>query len=246
MGIIIDITSGKGGTGKSTLTANVGVALALLGSRVLVADADAGLRAQDMLLGVAGDVVYDIGDVLAGRCETLKAIAATRWQGLSLFPAPAEDDEAAAALFPRLCRGLAQYYDFVLLDSPAGMGAWARAAAAAADMALVVATADPVCVRDADRTAALLLGQGCRNIRLVINRVQPRILKKRLPGGLDAVIDAAAVQLIGVVPEDGRVTLAAFDAAPVVRTGEERGGAPAAFGHIARRLRGEDVPLSPY
>lgn len=126
------------------------------------------------------------------------------------------------------------------------MGPWARASAASADQALVVATADPVCVRDADRMAGLLLGQGCDSIRLVINRVQPRILKKRLPGGLDAVIDAAALQLIGVIPEDGRVTLAAFDAAPVVRSAEERGGAPAAFCRIARRLRGEELPLNPY
>lgn len=244
MGKVILVTSGKGGTGKSTLTVNCGMALSLLGNRVLLIDTDAGLSALDIMLGVSDRVVYDLSDILYGRCEPNKAIVETSWKRLSLLPAPVCDDEqdCTKALF-QLCKGLRSYYDFILLDSPAGLGKWARAAAAAADQALLVVTPDPVCIRDADRMAGQILSRHTMDIRLVINRVQPNILRKKLEGGLDVIIDASAVQLIGVVPEDRQITFAAYDSRPVVHTTEEHGGAAEAYCNIARRLHGKDVPL---
>lgn len=244
MGKVISITSGKGGTGKSTLTVNCGMALSLLGSTVLLVDTDAGLRALDVLLGISGEVVYDLADVLCRRCEPAKAILKTPCEHLFFLPAPAVDDDGACSgALSDLCRGLQRHYDFILLDSPAGMGPWARAAAESADAALLVVTPDPVCIRDADRMAGHVLSRYLSDFRLVINRVQPGVLRKKLEGGMDAIIDAAAVQLIGVVPEDKRVTFCAYDEKPLVQSLGVRGGAAEAFCNIARRLRGEDVPL---
>ncbi len=244
MGKIILVTSGKGGTGKSTFTVNCGTALALLGQKVLLIDTDAGLRALDMMLSVSDEVVYDLADVLDNRCKASMAILQTHCTNLSLLPAPSTNEEPfSVKAFQRLCQGLSRYFDIILLDSPAGCGAWAQSAAQAADQALVIATADPVSIRDADVIAGKILSNHLSNIRLIINRVQPRILQKKLHGGLDTVIDAAAVQLIGIIPEDDRITLAAFDGHPIVRSTAARNGAARAFCNIARRLLGENVPL---
>ncbi|ADU25875.1 AAA family ATPase [Ethanoligenens harbinense] len=244
MGTVISVTSGKGGTGKSTFTVNCGAALALSGKTVLLVDADAGLRSLDIMLRVSDQVVYDLADILQGRCEPAKAIVKTPWNRLSMIPAPAADEETGCAdALQKLCRGLCQYYDFILLDSPAGMGTWAKATAAAADLAILVVTPDPVCIRDADRMAGRVLSGLVPEIRLVINRVQPQLLRKKLDGGLDVIIDAAAVQLLGVVPEDRRIALAAYDGDPIVHTPDAHGGAAEAYCNIARRLLGEDIPL---
>lgn len=220
------------------------MALSLLKNRVLLIDTDAGLRALDIMLGISDRVVYDLADILSGRCEPAKAIVKTPWGRLSLLPAPVVEDECdSAEALSELCKQLRQCFDFIFLDSPAGMGKWARAAAAAADQAILVVTPDPVCIRDADRMAGHVLSRHVDDIRLVINRVQPNILRKKLDGGLDVIIDAASVQLIGIVPEDRQISLAAYDGKPVVQTLHTRGGAAEAYCNIARRLCGEDVPL---
>lgn len=244
MGTVISVTSGKGGTGKSTFTVNCGAALALSGKKVLLIDADAGLRSLDIMLRVSDQVVYDLADVLCNRCEPGTAIIRTPWKRLSVLPAPATDDEGGCADALRdLCRGISRYYDFILLDSPAGMGAWAKATAAAADLAILIVTPDPVCIRDADRMAGRVLAGLVPEIRLVINRVQPQLLRKKLDGGLDVIIDAAAVQLLGIVPEDRHIALAAYDGDPIVHTPDAHGGAAEAYCNIAHRLLGEDIPL---
>lgn len=244
MGKVILVTSGKGGTGKSTLTVNCGMALSLLGNRVLLVDTDAGLRSLDIMLGVSDRVVYDLSDILNGRCEPDKAILTTSWKRLSLLPAPVFDDEQDyTKALRQLCDCLRPQFDFILLDSPAGMGKWARAAAAAADQALLVVTPDPVCIRDADRMAGQILSRHAMDIRLVINRVRPNVLRKKLDGGLDVIIDAAAIQLVGIIPEDKRIAFTAYDSRPIVHTLEDHGGAAEAYCNIARRLHGRDVPL---
>lgn len=245
MGEAVLITSGKGGAGKSTFAVNCGAALARLGRRVLIVDADAGLRSVDLLLSVQDNVVYDLSDVLAGRCEPVKAILATGVDGLSVLPAPL--DPADEAFEPegmhRLCRGLANYYDFVLIDSAAGMGPGVMTAAAGAGRAAILAVPDPVGVRDAGRMAAALEKQGLTELRLVLNRVRPRLVRRRAAAALDRAIDSAAVQLLGVVPEDEAVVLAAFEGRPVAMEKRTRKNAAEAFGNIARRLTGEEVPL---
>ncbi|HEX3027463.1 MAG TPA: AAA family ATPase, partial [Clostridia bacterium] len=225
-----------------TFSVNCGAALAARGRKVLLVDADAGMRALDLMLSVTRSVIYDLSDVLTGRCEPVKAIIETPVEGLSLLPAPqiVSSELVEPEGMQRLCRGLTHYYDYVLIDSPAGIGSGAETAAAGADKALVVATPDPVCIRDADRIASILLNRGYGQLRLVINRVNPKLIRKKTKTDLDAVIDNAAIQLIGVVPEDERVSVASFSGTTVVSF---KKGAAVAYKNIAARLMGEDVPL---
>jgi septum site-determining protein MinD len=243
MGESVLITSGKGGCGKSTFAVNCGAAMALNGKKVLLVDGDAGLRALDLMLSVSDKVVYDLADVLAGRCEPIRAIVQTDIKDLHILPAPlsATDVMFEPGGMKRLCRGLANYYDYVLIDSSAGIGSSMATSAAAADRAIIVATPDPVSIRDADRVAAVVIKHGVTDIRLVINGIKPKLIRKKVIYGLDRAIDAAAIQLIGIVPEDEQVTVAAFRGVPVVTMGKS--GAAMAFCNIARRIAGENVPL---
>ena len=251
MGQVILVTSGKGGSGKSTLTVNCGVALAESGMKVLLIDADVGLRSLDLMLGVSDVVVYDLKDVLSGRCEPVKAIMNTPIDNLQILPAPqsAITEDIDGNEMKRLCKGLAHYYDFVIIDSPAGIGQSAITAAMGCDSAIVVATADPVCIRDADKIAVMLTKMGITNIRLVLNRIIPALIRKRFVPYLDAAIDGAAIQLIGVVPEDEQVTIASFSASILTsklnngNNNNSHKGAAQAFRNIANRLEGRDVPL---
>lgn len=237
-GIII-IASGKGGAGKSTLTVNCGVGLARLGKKTLLVDADAGLRTLDLMLGVEDRVVYDAADVLNGGCEPVKAIVATEFNGLHLLPAPQEtfDRNLLEKGFRQLCRGLSHYYDYILIDAPAGVGSGLTGIAKAASRAVLVSLPDPVSVRDGERAASVLRVCGIDHIRLVINRAHPAALGGTIPD-LDAVIDGIGVRLIGVVPEDKQVCMARGRPLPVSNR-----GAAAAFSGIAERIDGRDVPL---
>lgn len=238
-GKVVLFASGKGGVGKSSLAAGCGYALAQRGRKTLLVDADSGLRAQDLLLGVADRTVFDVGDVLAGRCEPGRAIIETSYPGLHLLPAMLEGEPEAEA-FRELLRGLAHFYGFVLVDAPAGVGAGVKAPAGAADTAVLVTTPEPVAVRDAGRAAQILRAQGVPELRLVINRVEPRLIRKKVLPNLDDVIDAAAVRLLGAVPEDKQVVAAAVLGRPVSLL---RHGAGQAVRNIAARLDGEEVPL---
>jgi septum site-determining protein MinD len=250
MGQVILVTSGKGGSGKSTLTVNCGVALAESDKKVLLIDADIGLRSLDLMLGVSDIVVYDLNDVLSGRCEPVKAIMNTSINNLQLLPAPqstvTEDIEGNE--MKRLCKGLSHYYDYVIIDSPAGIGQSTITAAMGCDRAIVVATADPVCIRDADKIAVMLTKIGITNIRLVLNRINPALIRKKFIPYLDAAIDGAALQLIGVIPEDEQVTIASFTG-KILTSKLHYGnniihkGASQAFMNIANRLEGRDIPL---
>ena len=243
MGQAILVTSGKGGSGKSTFTINCGAVLAEMGKKVLLVDGDAGLRALDLMLSVSNKVIYDLSDVLAGHCEPIKAIIDTQIKNLQILPAPlsAFDSLFEPNGMKRLCKGLTHYYDYVFIDSSAGVGSDMMTSASAADRAIIVATSDPVSLRDADRVAAVVIAQGIMNIRLVINRVKPKLIRKRVVHDLDKAIDDAAIQLIGIVPEDEQVTRSAFMGVPV--TTISKTGAALAFANIARRIIGEDIPL---
>ena len=241
MGEVIVVASGKGGTGKSSVSAGCAAALARAGNRVLLLDADAGLRSLDLMLGAVDDAVFDLGDVLAGNCEPVRAIREiSRCEGLSLMPAPqslqalAEPDDMR-----RLCKGLANYYDYLLIDAPAGIGKGFQVAAAAAGRAQVVVTPDPVCIRSGERVARLLQQEGAADRRLVINRYRPNVMKLGLVEDLDAVIDGVGLQLIGVIPEDEQIPRYAAN-------GEPLGGgctAAKAMERLARRLMGQEIPM---
>lgn len=237
------IASGKGGVGKSCCSVFLGQALARHGFRVLLIELDAGMRGLDLMLGMRERCPYDMGDVLKGMCDPYDAVTPSdSIHGLSLLSAPAgEWNEFQQADLIWLCREISAYYDWILLDAPAGIGRGFHLGLEAADRALVVVTPDPICVRDA-YTASVLLerarGSGFSQ-RLIINRVTKSAVGDSLPD-LDAVIDQAAVQLIGVVPEDSSVALSAANGVPLPASAK----AFQAFENIAWRLDGLYRPLA--
>ena len=244
MGISMVVTSGKGGAGKSTVSAGLGRALARRGLRVLLVDCDAGLRTLDSLTGTEENLVFDISDVVCGRCAPAEAIYACPTEGnLFLLPAPVSvENRVSPAVMRRLVPMLKQYYDYVLLDSPAGVGRGFSAAACAAEKALVVCGPDPVGVRGAVAVRELLEKIPVTDIRLVINRFDRADFSVGgLYEDLDAVIDHSGIRLLGVVPEDVLMTAAFLKG----QSADRRLKGMLAMERIAARLQGERVPISP-
>ncbi len=240
MGKIIAVISGKGGTGKTSLTAGVSVALAQHGQSVLCVDTDIGLKNLDLSLGMSDRVMMNFADVIFGRC-TLEWACAPHplWPNLHLLTAPMyhSDDLNPYTMTP-LMEEAARRYDYILVDAPAGVGRGFQLATCCAQRALVVSTTDASSLRDARRAVEEL--SHVRKIHLVMNRVQPKLLKK-LDTTLDHAMDKAGLQLVGVVPEDERVILYANQGRPVIQ--ERKAGAGKAYTNIARRLMGQPTPL---
>nr|WP_237076269.1 MULTISPECIES: AAA family ATPase [unclassified Neglectibacter] len=242
MGVSVVVTSGKGGVGKSTVALGLGRSLAQKGRRVLLVDCDAGLRSLDRMTGAEENLVFDISDVVFGRCAPAEAIyPCGEGEGLFLLPAPsAGENMIRPAVMRKLVPLLKRYYDYVLLDSPAGVGGGFRSAACAADKALIVCSPDPVCVRNAGAAKDLLEKLGIENRRLVINRFSaPLFSATGAYKDLDGVIDAAGVRLFGLVPEDAMLAAAFLRgrAAPV----DSR--AMKALCRMSGRLEGESIPI---
>jgi len=242
MACAIAITSGKGGTGKTSLTGGVGSCLAALGSRVLCIDMDIGLRNLDLTLGLSDRALMDFTDVIQKRCS-LRAAAVSHPDipSLYLLTAPVALPRGAitAAQVRSLIQLAKEQFDYILMDAPAGLGTGFQLAAAAADRIIVVTTSDASALRDAQRTVAEL-SRTNKPIHLVVNRVQRKLLSQ-LHTNIDHAMDAAGLPLLGVVPEDPQVTLAMGQGLPLVLT--SRKGAAMACLNIARRLTGQRTPL---
>ncbi len=237
------VTSGKGGAGKSTVSAGLGCALAHRGQRVLLVDGDAGLRSLDVMLGIAGTAVYDMADVLSASCQATNAIYPSPiCPNVFVLPAPVNLEQLAQPeAMAGLCRELTAYYDEIIIDCPAGIGRGFKAAIAGADRAFVVTTPDMVCARDAQIVSRLLKKQDIP-ARLIINRLRPEpILRGKMPD-IDELIDTAALQLIGVLPEDEEVAVANAYGKPLPVDSK----AAVCFANIAGRYLGEDIPLFPF
>jgi len=243
----IVITSGKGGVGKTTTTANLGTALALAGERVCVIDTDIGLRNLDGVLGLEGRVLYDLIDIFEGRCQAADAwIADPRAPGLHLIPASQTRDKSALSEtgMRTLVRALLDQHGFdrVLIDSPAGIEAGFRTAAAAADGALVVVNPEVSSVRDADRILGLLEASGIPEVRVIINRLRPRLIGRGDMLDVDDVLEILGARLIGLVPDDDAVLISTNVGKPTALNRKpQRVGAARAFHDLARRVRGERV-----
>lgn len=242
MGNVIVVTSGKGGVGKTSLTAGIGAGLAGMNRKVLCIDMDVGLRNLDISLGMTDAVLMDFTDVMVGRC-TLERAAAPHPGIPNLFLLTAPLAPPGEALreedLDSLLREARECYDEILLDSPAGIGPGFQLAVRFADRAIVVATTDPSSLRDAQRVVDQLSSK-IPNIRLVVNRVQPRLLR-RLGSTIDDVMDSTGLPLLGVVPEDQQVVLAASAGRALLQT--SRKGAALAYLNVAKRLIGQRVPL---
>ena len=242
MGTVIVITSGKGGTGKTSLTGGAASCLAALGRRVLCIDLDIGLRNLDISLGMTDRALMDFTDVLSGRCSLERAaVPHPVIHGLHLLTAPLSPPREGlpeAAMRTLLDQARSQF-DYVLIDSPAGLGSSFRLAVCGADRAVVVSTNDSSALRDAQRTVAEL-DRRLDTIHLVMNRIQPKLMR-RLRTTIDDAMDEAGLPLLGVIPEDPQVILAANTSKPLILF--SRKGAAIAYLNIAKRIMGERVPL---
>lgn len=239
MGTAIMVTSGKGGTGKTSLTAGAASCLAALGKRVLCIDLDIGLRNLDLALGLSDWAVMDFSDVMADRSPLLSAaVEHPEIPGLYLLTAPLTPDGLDNERFREVVEEAKESFDFVFMDSPAGLDGGFQLAMAAADRAIVVSAVDPAALRDAQRAVAEL--HALPQLHLVMNRVQPKLIRK-LRTSIDNAMDAAGLPLLGVVPEDSAVTMAAAAGVPLVLT-TYKGAAPA-YLNISKRILGQRVPL---
>lgn len=241
---VIMLCSGKGGTGKSTVSVLLGARLAALGKKVLLIELDSGLRSVDIIAGVYGRTVYDIEDVLCGRCEGEKAVVESPlYAGLSVISAPYDGGEVAAAPLARLIAAMRPFFDHILLDTAAGMGAPFMAAAQTAERALIVLTPDPVALRDGRIVADRLLDGTRRQsaVRLVLNRVTKASFGRQAPvADLDECIDTVGAQLLAVIPESRELQQAAASGTVL----DPHCAAAAAGEAMAKRICGARVPLT--
>ena len=240
MGTVIAVTSGKGGTGKTSVTGGVAAWLALMGRSVLCIDMDIGLRNLDISLGLNDRALMDFSDVALGRCPLARAaVDHPTLKGLALLTAPMS---LPASLTPDKVRAMLDtartMYDYVLIDSPAGLGAGFRLATCGADRVLVVSTNDASSLRDAQRTVAEL--EGIREVHLIMNRIQVKLLRK-LRATIDDAMNTAGLPLVGVIPEDPQVILCANLGQPLTTRGQR--GAALACRNIALRLEGDHIPI---
>lgn len=243
MGEAIVVTSGKGGVGKTTTSANVGTALALHGKKVCMVDTDIGLRNLDVVMGLENRIIYDLIDVAEGRCRLGQALVKDkRFDELYMLPAAQTKDkndvtpEQVKAIISELKRD----FDFVVIDCPAGIEQGFRNAIAGADRAIVVTTPENAAVRDADRIIGLL-EQSRIPARLVINRIRPNMMKTGEMLDIDEICQVLAIDLLGIVPDDEKVIKSANNGEPTVMDPSSR--AAIAYRNIGRRILGDKVPL---
>jgi len=238
------ITSGKGGVGKTTTSANVGAGLAIVGKKVVLVDADIGLRNLDVVMGLENRIVYDIIDVIEGRCRLKQAlIKDKRYESLFLLPAAQTKDKDAVnpEQMKKLCEQLREEFDYVLLDCPAGIEQGFKNAIAGADKAIVVTTPEVSAVRDADRIVGLLEAAEVRNPLLILNRIRPDMVKRGDMMALDDVTELLAIDVLGVVPDDEAIVISTNKGEPCVADSKSLAGQ--AFRDIVQRILGETVPL---
>ena len=244
MGVAYVITSGKGGVGKTTTTANLGVALANLGKKVVVVDADTGLRNLDVVMGLENRIVYDLVDVVDGLCRLKQAlIRDKRFEGLYLLPTAQTKDKTSVKpeQMLRLCNELKEDFEYVLIDCPAGIEHGFENAVAGADKAIIVTVPEVSAVRDADRIIGKLESRGMSDHQLIINRLKIDMAKRGDMLNIDDMLDILSIKLLGVIPDDEKIIISTNRGEPVAT--DEESPAGRAYRNIARRLTGEDVPF---
>ncbi|MTI84809.1 MAG: septum site-determining protein MinD [Firmicutes bacterium] len=244
MGEVIVVTSGKGGVGKTTTTANIGAGLAGRGHKVCLVDADIGLRNLDVVLGLENRIVYDITDVTVENCRLKQAlIKDKRFDQLFLLPAAQTKDKTSVnpEEMAKLCLDLKEEFEFVIIDCPAGIEQGFRNAIAGAERSIVVTTPEVSAVRDADRIIGLLEAAELRDPMLIINRLRPKMVRAGDMMSIDDIIDILAVDLIGVIPEDEMIVVTTNKGEPVVMDTTSLSGQ--AFRNVVRRLKEEEVPF---
>ena len=245
MGEVIVVTSGKGGVGKTTTTANLGSALALTGKKVALVDTDIGLRNLDVVMGLENRIVYDICDVVEGKCKLRQAlIKDKRFNELFLLPAAQTRDKSAVneEQMIELTNKLREEFDFILIDCPAGIEQGFKNAIAGADRALVVTTAEISAIRDADRIIGLLATSQIKNPELIINRIRPNMIKRGEMMDVEDIVELLSIDLIGVIPDDEYIITQTNKGEPAVSNKKSPSGR--GYMEIAQRLLGENIEIT--
>ncbi len=243
MSEVIVVTSGKGGVGKTTSTANIGAGLARMNKKVVLVDTDIGLRNLDVVMGLENRIIYNLVDVVEGNCRVKQALIRDKhYPGLYLLPSAQTRDKSAVSpeQMIKLVDSLTQIFDYVLLDCPAGIEQGFRNATAAAQRAIVVTTPEVSAIRDADRIIGLLQAGGIKKIDLAVNRIRIDMVRRGDMMSVEDVLDILAVNLIGAIPDEESVVIAANHGESVVGSDTLSGQA---YMNIARRIMGEKVPL---
>ena len=244
MSKVIVVTSGKGGVGKTTTTANLGTALAMAGYKVVLVDADIGLRNLDLVMGLENRVVYDLVNVVEGTCRLKQAlIKDKRQKELYMLPAAQtrDKDAVSAEQMKQLCDDLRKDFDYIFTDCPAGIEQGFKNAIAGADEAIVVTTPEVSAVRDADRIIGLLEANEIRDPKLLVNRVRVNMVKSGNMLNVEDIIELLAINLIGVVPDDEDIIITSNKGEPAVMNQNTKTGQ--AYMNISKRILGEEVPL---
>lgn len=239
---LIAVTSGKGGTGKSSICYGIGYTLAKQGNRTLIIELDFGLRCLDIMFGMSGRVDYDLGDVLSGKRQILDAVVTVpSASNLSILCAPKDPFmKVTAAQVVEICRSIRKYFDYIIIDTGAGISSHVFDIVEQANLILVVTTPDPICIRDAKMMSDEFYKRGNKRQRLIVNKLSPKDLKSGMITDIDDIIDEVGIQLVGVIPEDfalkestGKGTNLPTNAPSLL-----------AFDAISKRLMGEQIPLT--
>lgn len=244
LGTAIVITSGKGGVGKTTTSANIGTGLAMLGYSVVVVDADIGLRNLDVVMGLENRIVYDIVDVVEGNCRLKQAlIKDKRHEKLYLLPAAQTRDKSAVApdQMLALVEELKGQFDYIIVDSPAGIEQGFQYSVAGADEAIIVTTPEISAVRDADRVIGLLESKEIYNPKLIINRIRPDMVKRGDMMNMEDIVDILAIDLLGIIPDDESIVISTNKGEPVITEGSSLSAR--AYKNIVDRITGKEVDL---
>ena len=243
MSEVIVITSGKGGVGKTTTSANVGTGLAILGKRVVLIDTDIGLRNLDVVMGLENRIVYNLVDVVEGNCRMKQAlIRDKRYPNLFLLPSAQTRDKSSVnpGQMVKLVASLREEFDYILLDCPAGIEQGFKNAVAGADRAIVVTTPEVSAIRDADRIIGLLEADEMKHIDLIINRIRMDMVRRGDMMSVDDVMDILSVPVIGTIPDDEDIVISTNQGEPLAGM---NGFAGQAYLNICRRILGESVPI---
>lgn len=243
MSKVIVITSGKGGVGKTTCTANIGAGLAKMNKKVVLIDTDIGLRNLDVVMGLENRIVYNLVDVVEGNCRIRQALIKDKHQpNLFLLPAAQTRDKSAVSpeQMRKLVDDLRPVFDYIILDCPAGIEQGFRNACAAADHAIIVTTPEVSAIRDADRIIGLLESDGLRSIDLIINRIRIDMVKKGDMMSVEDVTDILSANLLGAIPDEEGIVIASNHGETIVGNDTIAGRA---YINICSRLEGETVPL---
>jgi septum site-determining protein MinD len=243
---VVTITSGKGGVGKTTVTANLAAALAMMGKKVVALDADIGLRNLDVVMGLENRIVYDLVDVVEGRCRLRQAMIKDKRQPeLYLIPAAQTRDKMAVSPSDMIlvCDQLRQEMDYIIIDSPAGIERGFRNAIAPADQVIIVTNPEVSAVRDADRIIGIVEAEEKGPAKLIINRLKPAMVARGDMLSIEDVLDILAIDLIGVIPDDESILISSNQGTPLAMSSANGVSAAQAFRNVAQRLDGAEVPL---